>query len=157
MRKIRNDPAIQTWRLFLKAHSALIETLDRELQADKGLPLTWFDVLVRLAADKDGRLPMHQLADQVLLSKSGVTRLVDRMERAGLLERTACPTDRRVTYATITEAGRKAFDDAAPLAYRGVQEHFTAFLAPAEMEAMRLALQKICDAHGAELPHRAAG
>ena len=157
MAEVRNDETIQTWRLFLRAHSTLIETLDRELQASKGLPLTWFDVLVRLASEQDGRLAMHELADRVLLSKSGVTRLVDRMERAGLIERTACPTDRRVTYATLTEQGKKAFDDAAPIAYRGVEEHFSAVLTRSEMETIRSALAKICDAHGTELPHRAAG
>src|SRR5687767_8296809 len=116
MPELRTDETLQTWRLFLKAHSTLVEILDHELQTEKGLPLTWFDVLVRLASEEDGRLAMNVLADSVLLSKSGVTRLVDRMERAGLLERTACPTDRRVTYATLTAKGRKAFDEAAPIA-----------------------------------------
>lgn len=146
MAKIPNDEAIQTWRLFLKAHSTLVETLDQELQAATGLPLTWFDVLVRIATVEEGRLPMNELADRVLLSKSGVTRLVDRMERAGLIERMACPTDRRVIWATLTEAGRKAFDEAAPIAYQGVQEHFTTFLTKAEVQAMKSGLAKIAEA-----------
>jgi DNA-binding MarR family transcriptional regulator len=157
MPKIPNDDAIQTWRLFLKAHSTLVETLDQELQATKGLPLTWFDVMVRLVTEDEGRLPMNELADRVLLSKSGVTRLVDRMARAGLIERMACPTDRRVIWATLTDKGRKAFEEAAPIAYRGVQEHFTAFLTKTEMQAMRSGLGKITEAHSTQPAERAAG
>jgi DNA-binding MarR family transcriptional regulator len=137
------DERHQTWPLFLRAHAVLLEILDHELQSERSLPLTWFDVLVQLASRDDGRLPMHDLADRVLLSKSGVTRLVDRMERAGLIERIACPTDRRVVWAQLTATGRETFDDAAPVAYRGVREHFTSALNANEIEALESGLAKI--------------
>jgi DNA-binding MarR family transcriptional regulator len=141
-----NDERHQAWPLFLRAHASLLEVLDHELQTEKGLPLTWFDVLVQLVSREDGQLPMHELADRVLLSKSGITRLVDRMERAGLLERASCPTDRRIIYATITKEGREVFGDASPVAYRGVREHFTSFLTASEIKALESGLTKITEA-----------
>jgi DNA-binding MarR family transcriptional regulator len=152
------DERHRAWPLFLKAHAGLVEVLDHELQREKNLPLSWFDVLVQLASADEGRLPMHELADRVLLSKSGVTRLVDRMERAELIERTACPTDRRIIYATITKKGRSVFDDAASVAYRGVEEHFTSFLSASEIAALERGLKKIVEAHAPRpAQQRAAG
>src|SRR5215510_1856359 len=91
-----SDEQLDAWRAFLRAQSALIRTLDRELQEDQGLPITFFDVLAQLTA-AGGRLRMSELADAVLLSRSGVTRLVDRMERDGLVKREHCPTGGRCT------------------------------------------------------------
>src|SRR6266545_4811090 len=101
------DEQLEAWRAFLRAQAALIRTLDRELEAEQGLPITFFDVLVQLS-QAGGRLRMSELADAVLLSRSGVTRLVDRMVRAGLVRREACPTDRRSMYATLTTEGKRA-------------------------------------------------
>ncbi|MQA99962.1 MAG: MarR family transcriptional regulator [Actinobacteria bacterium] len=158
MGDVCNDERHRSWALLLKAQARVVEVLDHELQTEKNLPLTWFDVLVQLASNEEGRLPMHELADRVLLSKSGVTRLVDRMERAGLLERAPCPTDRRVIYATITDKGRDVFGDASPVAYRGVREHFTELLTASEKEAFESGLTKIIEAQ-TPLParERAAG
>src|SRR5438045_3780930 len=102
------------WRLFLEAHAALVEVLAAELERERGLPLTWYDVLVQLAEAPDGRLRMQDLARSVLISKSGLTRLVDRMERAGMVERQPCPSDLRGTFAVLTDAGRAALRGAAP-------------------------------------------
>src|SRR5262249_44373204 len=95
-----SDEQLDAWRAFLRAHSGLIRTLDRELEAEQGFPITYFDVLAQLTA-AGGRLRMSELADAVILSRSGVTRLVDRMERGGFVKREHCPTDRRAMYATI--------------------------------------------------------
>jgi DNA-binding MarR family transcriptional regulator len=140
------DPRHQAWALFLKTHAALVERLDSELQAERGLPLTWFDVLVHLAGASEGRMRMNDLAAEVLLSKSGLTRLVDRMESAGLLTRAACTADRRVVYAVLTPRGRSAYRNAAPVAVRGVQEHFARHLGPAEERALMTAFGKVLDA-----------
>jgi DNA-binding MarR family transcriptional regulator len=121
----------------------LVETLDAELQATHGLPLSWFDVLVHLAGAPHGRMRMNELGEAVLLSRSGTTRLVDRMEGAGLLTRSACPTDRRVVFAAVTARGRAAFASAAPLAVRGVEQHFSRHLTRAEEKALATALAKI--------------
>src|SRR5437763_1054664 len=84
---------LEAWRAFLTAHAVLTERLEAELQAERGLQLTWYDVLFQLSLTSGGERRMQELAGAVLLSKSGLTRLVARMEQAGLVERRACPTD----------------------------------------------------------------
>src|SRR5438105_5022694 len=93
---------LASWLALLQAHSVVVEAVEREMQRDVGLPLAWFDVLIQLANAPDGRLRMQDLARSVLLSKSGLTRLVDRLVDAGLVGRAACEGDRRVTYAVLT-------------------------------------------------------
>ena len=137
------DERHHVWPLFLRAHAVLVETLDAELQAKHGLPLSWFDVLVHLAGAPQGRMRMNELGEAVLLSRSGTTRLVDRMERAGLLTRSASPSDRRVVFAALTRRGRAAFTSAAPLAVRGVSEHFSRHLTRSEEKALSTAFTKI--------------
>lgn len=137
------DERHHAWLLFLKTHAVLVEKLDSELQAEQGLPLTWFDVLVHLIDAPEGRMRMNDLARDVLLSKSGITRLVDRMEAAGLLTRGTCRTDRRVVYAVVTSRGRAVFRRASPVAFRGVREHFSRHLTPVEERALTSAFTKI--------------
>lgn len=122
----RQLPATQlrAWRAFLEAHARVIEVLAKELRDETDLPLSWYDVLVQLSEAPDDQLRMQELAEAVLLSKSGLTRLIDRMERAGLVARVACSDDRRGTYAQLTTAGRERLRDAAPVHLRGVREHF---------------------------------
>ena len=147
--------ALAAWMGFIQAHSVVMERLDAELEAEAGLALGWYEVLMFLDWAPDGRLPMRQLAHSVLLSKSGVTRLVDRMEAAGLVERAACASDRRVTYAAITDAGRKAVRTASPVHQRGISEHFAAHLSPAELKTLRALMAKVLAGHGIE--ERACG
>jgi len=92
----------EAWRGFLRAHSTLVDELDRELTVTHGLPLHEFEVLLLLHGAPEGRLRMSELADRALLSQSGLTRLVDRLERAGCVERVRCAADRRGLYAVIT-------------------------------------------------------
>ena len=136
------DEQLEAWRAFLRAQAALIRTLDRELEAEQGLPITFFDVLVQLS-QAGGRLRMSELADAVLLSRSGVTRLVDRMVRAGLVRREACPTDRRSMYATLTTEGKRAYRQARPVHLRGVAEHFGRHLSDAEAKTLATALGRM--------------
>ena len=131
------------WRLFLQAHSTLVERLERELREQRDLPLTWYEVLLHLAAAPDGRLRMTDLAGSLLLSKSGVTRLVDRMEGAGLVARGTCDSDRRGSFAMLTDRGRALQRKAAPVHLRGVEEHFLAHLSPEEARALTSAFTKI--------------
>lgn len=136
------DEQLDAWRAFLRAHSELIRTLDRELEAEQGFPITFFDVLAQLA-QAGGRLRMSELADAVLLSKSGVTRLVDRMVKAGLVKREHCPTDRRAMYATITPDGKRALAKARPVHLRGVAEHFARHLDDEEAKTLAAALGRM--------------
>ncbi|MBD0337062.1 MAG: MarR family transcriptional regulator [Cyanobacteria bacterium Co-bin13] len=93
------------WRLFLTAHTRLLERMEKAL-AEANLPsMDWYDVLYTLKEAPDHSLRLSELADRVLLSRSNLTRLVDRLERAGLLCRKSCPTDRRGTFAVLTEEG----------------------------------------------------
>jgi DNA-binding MarR family transcriptional regulator len=93
------------WRLFLTTHTRLIDQIERRLASENLPPLEWYDVLFTLKEAPDHRLRLSELADRVLLSRSNLTRLVDRLEKAGLLCRETCPSDRRGTFAVLTDAG----------------------------------------------------
>jgi DNA-binding MarR family transcriptional regulator len=140
------DERDRAWPLFLRAHAALVAALDAQLQEERGLPLSWFDVLAHLARAPRHRMRMNDLGEAVLLSRSGVTRLVDRMEGAGLLTRCACPTDRRVVFAALTARGKAAYKSAAPIAVRGLEQHFTRHLTRGEQRALASVLAKLVSA-----------
>ena len=108
------DVRFASWPLLLEAHAALVDQLEGALKRRGGPPLAWYDVMVQLSSAPDGALPMKELADSLLLSRSGATRLVDRMEAAGYVERDSCATDRRIVYARLTPRGRAVFDEVRP-------------------------------------------
>jgi DNA-binding MarR family transcriptional regulator len=112
------------WVGFLRAHHALVAELDDELRREHDLPLTSFDVLVQLDRAPDRQLRMSELADAVLLSRSGLTRLVERLEAKGLLERRECTEDARGAYAVLTDKGRDRLDEARGTHIAGVRERF---------------------------------
>ena len=122
--QLLSDAELAAWRGFLRVHAALSRALDAELNDAHDLPLSSYEVLLFLHQAPDGRMRMSELADSVLLSRSGLTRLVDRLERAGLLERTQCSEDARGFHAAITASGRRAFRDARETHLDGVRERF---------------------------------
>ena len=122
-----DDALITTFGRLLEVQGRLERRLGADLQARVGLPHAWFEVLVRLARSDQGRLTMTSLAEQVMLTTGGVTRLVDRMDAAGLVERLPCATDRRVAYAAITEAGRAKLDEAAQVHAANLRTVFDGF------------------------------
>jgi DNA-binding MarR family transcriptional regulator len=153
------DDRFVVWTMLLETHAALVDILESELDEVGGLPLTWYDVLAQLEMSPEGRLTMKELARSVLLSKSGITRLIDRMERAGMIERAACPADRRVVYAEVTPAGKALFQKAAPVHLRGIEWHFSGHLTGEEARIMRAGLDKVLSAAAAlrdERPQRSA-
>ena len=99
------------WRLFLETHSTVVKYLERRMLEQHGLQLSWWDVLQQLAGGPGGRLRMGELAESVLLTRSGITRLVDRMIEAGLVLREPFPGDRRGYYAVITQEGRDTIEN----------------------------------------------
>jgi DNA-binding MarR family transcriptional regulator len=112
------------WRGLLRVHSALVKALDAELLAGHDLPLTSYEVLINLQAAPDKRRRMAELADGVLLSRSGMTRLVDRLEKEGLLVRDACVSDGRGTFAVLTDKGEALLGEARRTHLDGVRERF---------------------------------
>src|SRR5207342_2375048 len=102
---------LRCWRLFIETSLALVDVLDTELQEAAGIPQRWYDVLVHLEESPDG-IAMTELADQILYSKSGFTRLIDRMEEAGLVSRVRPQDDRRSILVTITDQGTQTIEQA---------------------------------------------
>ena len=127
---------LASWRGFLRVHAALERDLDAELMAAHGLPLSSYEVLLTVADAPEERMRMSEIADSVLLSRSGVTRLVDRLERDGLVERIPCEDDARGQYAVLTARGREAFDAARVTHLAGVRRRFLGQFDPAELRRM---------------------
>jgi DNA-binding MarR family transcriptional regulator len=103
---------LRAWRGLIRVHSRIVKVLDARLDREHGLPLSSYEVLVHLAEASGERMRMCDLADSILLSRSGLTRLVDRLERDGLLERVACDDDARGSFAQLTAAGRSRLAEA---------------------------------------------
>lgn len=131
------------WAGLLRVHATLIPLLDDELQQAHGLPLTWYDVLLELNSAPERRLTMSQLGEVAVVSRSRVSRVVDELVRAGLVERMPHPDDRRSTFARITPAGRARLRSAAPTYLAGIERHFTGHLTGAESATVATALEKV--------------
>ncbi len=142
----RPDAArLAAWRAFLQAHALLTDVLARELDEASHVPLPWYDVLLQLT-EAGGRLRMQELASRLVLSRSGITRLVDRLQEAGYVQREHCSEDRRGTWAVLTTEGRSALRRAAPVHLRGIEEHFARHLTDDEAATLDAALTRILDA-----------
>lgn len=137
---------LNAWRLFITTHARLIETIDNELIAAGCISLAWYDVLVELIEVPEHRLRMHELAERVVLSRSTLTRLVDRLETAGLLQRQRSTSDRRGAYAVLTEAGMEAMRAAWPIYSRGIATHFARHLSSTEAEVLSEQMMRVLDA-----------
>ena len=112
------------WVGFLRSHATLVRELDASLTEAHGLPLSSYEVLLRLSREPEGRQRMSDLADAVWLSRSGITRLIDRLERDGLVARSACASDARGSFAVITPAGRARLDEARTTHVADVRDRF---------------------------------
>jgi DNA-binding MarR family transcriptional regulator len=139
------DDVMQAWRLLLEVHHRLTHEMDHELREAHDLRLDWYDVLVQLNA-AGGRLRMHELAEVTLFSRTDCTRIVDRMERAGLATRRPAAEDGRGVYAALTEAGRRMLEDAAVTHVTSIERRFANHVTPGEAAAMANALQRVVEA-----------
>lgn len=117
------DPRIAAFGMFLEAHAGVVGAVNRDLEADSGMPVSWFEVLVRLVRSPGERLRMSELASQVALSTSGLTRLADRLDEAGFIRREACPSDRRGAFAVLTDEGRRTLEQALPAHLASLDRH----------------------------------
>jgi DNA-binding MarR family transcriptional regulator len=134
---------LAAWRGFLRVHAELFKQLDGELQAEHNLPLSSYEVLLTLASAPEGEMRMSEIAVSVLLSRSGLTRLVDRLERDGLLERRECATDKRGANAAITEEGRRRFQEARQTHLAGVRARFLDRLGEDELRRLGEAWERV--------------
>ena len=139
----RKKLAADAWGALLQVHAALVPVLDKEVQGQTGLPLSWYDVLLELAAEPQGRLRMTELAERVVLSRTRVSRLVDELSARGLITKEEHPEDRRSTYAVITRSGLAEFRAAAPVYVRAIETRFAAHLTNDELLALTTVLSKI--------------
>lgn len=136
---------LAAWRALLRAHAHIVRRLEADLLAEHGLPLASYDVLVQLVETPQRRLRMTELADRVLLSRSGLTRLVDRMEREGLVRREPCEHDARGLNAVLTDEGYRRLRDAAPTHLRGIDDYVVDRLSDAELATLGALLDKLAD------------
>jgi DNA-binding MarR family transcriptional regulator len=136
---------LDAWRGFLRAHATLVRELDEELTERHGLPLSSYDVLVQLSEAPGGRLRMSHLADAVLLSRSGLSRLVTRLERQGLIERVECDDDARGAFAALTELGRARYLEARSTHRAGVRERFLDRLGERDQRQLARAWSRLLD------------
>ena len=147
---------LRCWRLYFESGLALIDVLDTELEYQAGLPMRWYDVLVHLEESPDG-IPMSELAGRILHSKSGFTRVVDRMEAAGLVRRVRPEHDRRTILVVLTEQGAATMQHARRYHRDGIERHFSQHLTDSEIKVLTSALEKI-SAHARPLrPGRIRG
>jgi DNA-binding MarR family transcriptional regulator len=141
-----DHPNLGDWRTFLQAHALLSRRLDDELRVEQGMSLAEYDALVQLALAPRGRLRMNQLAERVLLSRSGVTRLVDRLVADGFVARTQCTTDARGAEAVITASGVERLRAATVTHLRGVTQYFLQPLSAGELGTLGQSLGTVVDA-----------
>jgi DNA-binding MarR family transcriptional regulator len=134
------------WYAQAKMNARLMERLSDEMERQTGLPTAWFDVLANLRSR--GPTRMNELADELILSRGGATRLVARMEEAGLVERETPPSDRRATFAVITAEGAAALEQAVPVHLELVEQAFCRHLEPDEVDTVLRVAARVCEAHG---------
>jgi DNA-binding MarR family transcriptional regulator len=140
------DPRARAWRLLFERHASLFARLEAEMRAEQDLSLTWYDVLLHLSEAPRNRLRMNELAEAVVISKSGLTGIVDRMESAGLVAREPVAGDRRAVQVSLTPAGQERFETASQVHRRGIREHFSDRLDEADGEMLMAILKKLAPA-----------
>jgi DNA-binding MarR family transcriptional regulator len=137
------DERLAPWRSFLLAHARVSRRLDEELRAEHDVSFAEYDALLTIAQAPGRRIRMGLLAEEVLLSKSGVTRLVDRLVKDGFVERSACSTDARGAEAVLTDLGLSRLRAASRTHLRGISEHFLAVVETADLESLERAMSAV--------------
>jgi DNA-binding MarR family transcriptional regulator len=136
-------PAVRAWTRLLRAHAASTRLLSADLQDEHGLTINDYEALLRLSRAEDGRMKRVDLARSLVLTPSGVTRLLEGLEDAGLVKRAACATDRRVTYAELTNAGRWKLEAASRSHVASVRTLLEEHLADDEIDTVAEILGKL--------------
>jgi len=131
-----SDTELGAWRGLLRTHATLVKRLDAELEAEHGLALTSYEVLLHLSHAAERKMRMCDVAESVLLSRSGLTRLIDRLERDGFVERVSCADDARGAYARLTDGGLDKLRQAQVTHLDGVRKHFLAHFEESELRTL---------------------
>lgn len=139
----RTPRAAEAWEILLRVHAALTPALSDEVETKAGLPLSWYDVLLELSRAEGNQLRMQDLGQRVVLSRSRVSRIVDEIEAAGLVERKPDSDDGRVTLTRMTRRGRTAFRQAAPVYLDAISAYFGQHMTVSELKAMTHGLSKV--------------
>jgi DNA-binding MarR family transcriptional regulator len=139
----RRSASADAWGSLLRVHAALVPRLDERLKSEAGLSLSWYDVLLELNSAPDRRLRMTDLGERVVLSRTRVSRIVDELQRAGLVAREENDADRRSAYAAMTADGRRAFLRAAPKYVDAIEQEFAASLTVDELRSLDEALSRV--------------
>jgi DNA-binding MarR family transcriptional regulator len=135
--------ALEAWRGYLQSHASIVRALDAELHAEHGLTTRDYEVLLYLAQTDERRLPMSALAERTMLTRSGITRLVDGLVAAGLIERVACPNDARVSYAQLTEPGYEKLRLAGCSHVASINKLFVEHFSPEELQLLADMLSRL--------------
>jgi DNA-binding MarR family transcriptional regulator len=142
--------ALDAWRSYLQTHASILRALDAELVVEHGLTTRDYEVLLYLAQAPERKLPMSALAERTMLTRSGITRLIDRLVGCGLIERVACPRDARVSYASLTDAGLNKLRKAGCTHVAGIRRLFLSHYSPKEVEQLATLLSRLPGASPAE-------
>jgi DNA-binding MarR family transcriptional regulator len=142
---------MEAWQAFLRASIRLMDRLDAELDGH-GLSLADYEILVHLSGEAAGELRMTELAARTLVSRSGLTRRLDRLVDSGLVARRNCPTDRRGVFAVLTDEGRQRLKQAAPTHVEGVRRHFISQLAGQDLPALTASLNAVVESAVGRVP-----
>jgi DNA-binding MarR family transcriptional regulator len=135
--------ALAAWRSYLQSHASIVRALDSELAAEHGLTTRDYEVLLYLAQAEDRHLPMSALAERTMLTRSGITRLIDGLVDAGLIERVACPEDARVSYAQLTEPGYEKLRRAGCSHVASINRLFVERFSPVELAQLAELLSRL--------------
>jgi DNA-binding MarR family transcriptional regulator len=144
---VEEPEGIGAFAALLKVQAEIVRRLEVRLDEHRLVPIAQYDVLLELNAAPARRLRMQELSDRVVLSRSRVSRVVDEMERAGLVRREPDPDDRRAAFAVITDDGRAALRKAAPVYLQGIEEEFLSYLSLGERRSLERSLRKVLDGH----------
>jgi DNA-binding MarR family transcriptional regulator len=139
--------ALDAWRSYLQSHASIVRMLDAELVAEHGMTTRDYEVLLYLAQAPDRKLPMSALAERTMLTRSGITRLIDGLVDGELIERVSCASDARVSYAHLTEAGYEKLRGAGCAHVRSIQRLFLEHFTPEEVDALASLLSRLPGAH----------
>lgn len=139
------DPHREAWIALVKTHAAVRGRLEEALAAAGLPPMAWLEVLVQVSRAPEQRMKMGELAEALVITRGGLTKLVDRLIRAGLLERTFCETDRRVSYATLLPAGAELLEEMRPIAGAELESAFSANLTTRQADQLRELLDRVRD------------